>query len=109
MQIEVEIVGTSPMLQQKFDDAFGNEKSTRTVIQQHGTTREQADKSVYRNAEGKFYFPGTWINGALREAGGSHKLRGSRKSAKFVVPAAIRIVEIDIPLRNGDGDLIKNF
>jgi hypothetical protein len=97
------------MLQCNFSDDFGVEKSTRTVIQDRGTPREQAEKVVYRNGNG-FYFPGTWIIGALREAGSSHKMRGSRKSVKFLVPAAIGIVEIDIPIRNGDGSsLIKDF
>ncbi len=109
MQVEVMIVGTSSMLQHKFDEAFEVGKSTRTVIQERGTPREQAEKLVYRNGNG-FYFPGTWIAGSVKEAGSNHKLRGSRKSAKFIVPAAIRIIEIDIPLRNGDGNsLIRDF
>src|SRR6266853_4491311 len=102
MQVKVQIIGTSPMLQQRFDEAFEVSKTTRTVIQAYGTPREQAEKSVYRNSKG-FYFPGTWISGSLREAGSNHKLRGSRKSAKFIVPAAIRVIEIDITLKNGDG------
>ena|ERR1700719_1030502 len=109
MQVEVAIVGTSSMLQNNFSDDFGVEKSTRTIIQDRGTPREQAEKVVYRNGSG-FYFPSTWVIGALREAGSNHKMRGSRKSAKFLVPAAVRIIEIDVPIRNGDGSsLIKDF
>ena len=109
MQVEVAIVGTSPMLQHKFDESFEVGKSTRAIIQEHGTPREQAEKLVYRNGNG-FYFPGTWVAGSIKEAGSNHKLRGSRKSAKFIVPAAIRVVEVDIPLRNGDGtSLIKDY
>ncbi len=108
MQVEVTIVGTSPMLQHKFAEEFEVSRNTRTVIQEYGTPREQAEKLVYRNGNG-FYFPGTWIAGSIKEAGSNHKLRGSRKSAKFIVPAAIRIVEVDIPIMNGDGKLIDNF
>ncbi len=108
MQVAVVIVGTSPMLQHKFDESFETGKSTRTVIQEHGTPREQAEKVVYRNDK-TFYFPSTWVTGSLREAGSNHKLRGSRKSAKFIVPAAVRVLEIDIPLRNGDGQLVKDY
>src|SRR5882672_2392732 len=109
MQVEVEIIGTSPMLQNRFSEEFGIEKGTRTIIQQRGTPREQADKIVYRDTENKFYFPGTWIVGSLRESASNHKLRGSRKSAKFIVPAAIRTLEVDIVVLNGDGSPIKNF
>lgn len=108
MQVEVEIVGTSALLQQRFGEDFEVSKATRTIIQEYGTPREQAEKLVYKNGNG-FYFPGTWITGTLREAGSNHKLRGSRKSAKYIVPAAIRIVEIDVMLKNGDGSLIKDF
>lgn len=46
----------------------------------------------------------------LREAGGNHKMRGSRKSAKFIVPAAVRVTEDAILIRNGDGaTLAKDF
>jgi hypothetical protein len=39
----------------------------------------------------------------LREAGSNHKLKGSRKSTKFVVPAAVLVTEEAIPVLNGDG------
>lgn len=105
---EVTIVGTSPMLQHRFDEGTEQSGKTRTVIQDHGTPREQAEKVVYRDVKG-FYFPGSWIAGTIREVAGNHKLKGSRKSAKYVTPAAVRVVEIAIPLRNGDGSLIKDF
>jgi hypothetical protein len=109
VQVEVMIVGTSSMLQHKFDEAFEINKGTRMIIQQHGSPREQAEKVVYRNGD-SFYFPGTWIVGAIGEAGSNHKLTGSRKSARFTVPAAVMIVEVDVPLRNGDGSsLIRDY
>jgi hypothetical protein len=79
--IEVTIVGTSPLLQNRFNASPPT--STRTIVQDHGTPREQAEKSVYRDGD-HFYFPGSWISGAIREAGGNHKLVGSRKSAKYL-------------------------
>lgn len=109
MQVEIEIVGTSPLLQHRFSEEFEVQKSTRTVAQEQGTPREEASKVVYKDSTGRFYFPGTWISSSLREAGSNHKLRGSRKSIKYVIPAAIRIVEVEVFLRNGDGNLIKDF
>ena len=50
------------------------------------------------------------IGRLLREAGSNHKLKGSRKSAKFVVPAAVLVLDDAIILRNGDGQTpIKDF
>ncbi len=100
--VEVTIVGTTPLLQHRFAEDAEQEKSTRTILQDRGTPREQAEKVCYRNGK-TFYFPGTWIAGALCSAGSNHKLRGSRKSARFIVPAAVRIIDLEIPIRNGGG------
>lgn len=100
--VQIQIAGTSPLLVHRFSEKDEQSKSTRTVIQDHGTPREQAEEVVYKNGDG-FYFPGTWIAGTWTEAGGNHKLRGSRKSAKYIVPAAIRVVDISIAILNGDG------
>lgn len=107
--IDVTIVGTSPLLQHRFSEEAEQQKATRNVLQDRGTPREQAEKVVYKN-DRHFYFPGTWIAGAITEAGGAHKMRGSRKSAKYVVPAAVRVLDLEVPLRNGDSHtLIKDF
>ena len=75
-----------------------------------GTPREQAEKASYRDKENRFYFPGAAFSRLLREAGSNHKLRGSRKSAKYVVPAAVRVGEDAVLIRNGDGALLaKDF
>lgn len=39
----------------------------------------------------------------LRDAGSAHKQRGSRKSCKYIVPAAVRVVEDQIPLYEVNG------
>lgn len=94
----------------RFQEHNEQEKSSRSVLVNRGTPREQADKATYRTKEGAFYFPGTAISRLLREAGGNHKMRGSRKSAKFVVPAAVRVAEDAVLIRNGDNEaLAKDF
>lgn len=110
--VEVTIQGTSPLLQHRFgedaEDASG--KASRQVTIVRGTPREEAQKVVYQDKEGQFYFPGTWIFGSLCSAGSNHKMKGSRKSARFVVPAAVRVGEVEILVRNGDGEsLAKDF
>lgn len=107
--VEVSITGTSPLLQHRFSEDAEQQKASRAVLQDHGTPREQAAKVCYRT-DGGFYFPGTWIFGTICSAAGNHKMRGSRKSARYVVPAAIRVLELEIPIRNGDGkSLAKDF
>lgn len=106
--INVEIRGTSPLLQHRFSEDAEQQKATRSVVQDRGTPREQATAVCYKNDRG-YYFPSSWIAGSIKEAGGNHKLRGSRKSAKYVVPAAIGVIESDIVINDADGKAVKNF
>lgn len=66
--------------------------------------RDEAESFAYKYPDGSgFYIPGAAFSRLLRESGGNHKLRGSRKSAKYVVPAAVLVTEESIRLLNGDG------
>lgn len=107
--IEVQIKGTTPLLQHRFTEDAEANPSTRKVLVNRGTPREEAEKVCYRN-DGGFYFPGAAIARMIREAGSNHKLRGSRKSAKYVVPACLLVMHDGIDLLNGDGkSRIKDF
>lgn len=108
--VQVQIKGISPLLQHRFSENAEAGKSTRAVHVKEETPREQAEKVVYRTDEGRFYFPGAAISRMLREAGGAHKQRGSRKSLKYIVPAAVIVPEEAIPIRNGNGkSFAKDF
>lgn len=110
--VNVTVQGTSPLLQHRFGESAEGEsaKASRQITVVRGTPREEADKVVYRDKDGGFFIPGTWFFGTLIAAGGNHKMKGSRKSARFVVPAAVRVGEIEIPIRNGDGkSIVKDF
>jgi hypothetical protein len=102
--VQVEIKGTTPLLQHRFTEEAQQSSSTRKVLIAHGTPREEAEKSVYRDKDGRHYIPGAAFARLLREAGSNHKLRGSRKSAKFVIPAAVLVMDDAVILRNGDGN-----
>ena len=99
------IEGTTPLLQHRFDEGaeVNGQKPARTQLVVNHTPREAAEKVVYRDKDGAYFVPGTWLFGCLCGAGANHKLRGSRRSARFVVPAAVRVGEVAIPLLNGDG------
>lgn len=103
--ITVSIKGTTALLQHRFGEAAEGDGNSvaRNAIVQRGTPREEAEKVVYRNGKREFYFPGAAIARLLREAGGGHKLKGTRKSAKYVVPAAVLVLADEIVIRNGDG------
>jgi len=107
--IDIEIKGVTPLLQHRFGEDSEQSQSTRKVLISNGTPREQAEKGVYRAKDRSFFFPSTWITGVLREAGSGHKLRGSRRSAKFIVPSCVIVTEEAITLLNGDGAKAKDF
>lgn len=99
---KVEIQGVTAFLQHRFGESAEEPGAARKVLVQRGTPREEAEKVTYRNAKGEFYFPGAAIGRLLREAGGGHKLKGTRKSAKYVVPAAVLVLGDEVRILNGD-------
>lgn len=111
MLVNVEIQGISALLQHRFgEQAEGDlEKSSRTVAVKRGTPREEAEKVAYRAKDGTFYFPGQAIARLLREAGTNHKQRGSRRSLKYIIPAAVLVPEDTITIGDGNGGLAKDF
>jgi hypothetical protein len=105
----VVIEGISALLQHRFSDAEATEENTRRVHVKKQDPRQAAEKAAYRNEAGELYIPGTAVARMLREAGASHKQRGSRKSLKYVVPAAVLVVEEQIVLRDAEGKSLKKF
>lgn len=103
------IEGVSALLQHRFSDAEETETTTRRVHVKKQDPREAAEKAAYRNDNGELYIPGTAIARMLREAGAAHKQRGSRKSLKYVVPAAVLVVEEQIILRDAEGNPLTKF
>ena len=85
------LAGLSPLLMHRWAETSEQEETSRAVHVQRRDPREEAEKVAYRRPDGTLYLPGSAIARMLREAGGSHKQRGSRKSMKFVVPAAVLV------------------
>lgn len=92
--VRTEIRGLSPLLQHRFGEQAEQEDATRAQLLLKGTPREQAEAVCYRDNDQNCYFPGQAIARLLREAGGAHKQRSTRKSVKYIVPAAV-IVPMD--------------
>jgi hypothetical protein len=55
--------------------------------------RDIAEKGVYRFPTRQLAVPGAAFARMVREAGGAHKVKGSRKSLKFMVPAAMVVLD----------------
>jgi hypothetical protein len=109
--VQVEIKGVTSLIQNRFNEDAEEPGATRGMLVNRGTPREEAEKKVHKDKDGKFYIPGMAILAMLREVAGNHKMKGSRKSAKYVVPAAVRLGagEQVAYLTNGDGKMPTDF
>lgn len=101
--------GTTPLLMHRFAEENSLEQSTRTVHIGRKDPRETAEKAAYRMSNGNLYLPGAAIARLLREAASAHKQRGSRKSLKYIMPAAVLVLEDQIPLRDSQGAPLRSF
>lgn len=86
----------------RFHENEESPKSTRKMLVNRGTPREEAAKLLYVDNNGKFFFPGSCVERMLRAVASNHKMRGSRKSAKYILPSCVRVVEDTITMLNGD-------
>lgn len=106
-----EIQGLSALLMHRWAEAseVNSDGGTRKIHISEVDPRVQAEQVAYRHPEGWLYMPGASIARMLCEAGGAHKQRGSRKSLKYVVPAACLVLEDAIPLLEEDGQRLTDF
>lgn len=103
--IQVWIEGTNPLIQNRFTEnaEVSVSKGTRKVAMRYELPRVQAEQKVYRDEKTQHLtMPGAAISRLLRESGGAHKQKGSRKSVKYIVPAAVRVGEEWIELFDKD-------
>jgi hypothetical protein len=92
--------GTMPLLHHAFSVAAeaslpgGSGKGTRSTSTAglKRTPREIAEELAYRDATGALCLPSAAFQRLLREAGGGHKERGTRKTLKYKVPASVLVL-----------------
>lgn len=101
--ISVEIRGTTALLIHRFGEEAEQAKSTRRVIVDCNDPRTEATKCAYIAKDGTFYFSAFSIPSAMGSAGSNHKMKGSRKTLRFVVPSAVRMVSDTVTILNGEG------
>jgi hypothetical protein len=94
--IETWIEGTMALLQHRMADGALDRGKTRTnVADAANDPRNEAEAGVYRlkGPGSQCAIPGAGLARLLREAGGAHKIKGSRKSVKYLVPAAVVVLD----------------
>ncbi len=101
--LTIEIRGITPLLIHRFNEQTEQPGASRKVMIGQRDPREEATKAAYIAPDGTFYFSAFAIPNAMAAAGANHKMRGSRKSLRFVVPSAVRITEDTITILNGKG------
>jgi len=91
--VECWIEGVTPLLQHRAtEEALMGATRTNTVGERIDP-REQCEKTIYRLPNKQIAVPGAAFARMAREAGGAHKAKGSRKSLKFIVPAALIVLD----------------
>jgi hypothetical protein len=106
--IQVEIKGITPLLVHRFGEEAEAGKQSRPAMVADANPRETARKVAYIAEDGTFYFSAFSIPNAMGSAGSNHKMKGTRKTARFVVPSAIRMTSDTITILNCD-DPAKDF
>lgn len=101
--VEVRITGTTPLLIHRFSEDAEAGKATRRVVVDTRDPREEATKHAYIAPDGTYYFSAFSIPNCMASAGSNHKMKGSRKTLRFVVPSAIRMLNDTITILDDNG------
>lgn len=97
--INMFIEGTSPVLMHRATEEALTGETRRNTVEERENPRITAGKAVYRMpGSEQLALPGSAFARLVREAGSSHKARGSRKSLKYVIPAAVLVLDDLCPL-----------
>lgn len=107
-KVNVEIRGVTPLLIHRFTETTELAKKHRRADPKERDPRKEAENAAYIAPDGTFYFSAFSIVGCMKNEGVNHKMRGSRKSLRFIVPSAIRMESDIITIQNGKGPA-ENF
>jgi len=100
--VKVRIEGVTPLLIHRFTEYSEAAKGTRGQLIQEEDPRKVAEKAAYIDEKtGNYYFSAFSIPNAMGNAGSNHKMKGTRKSLRFVVPSAVRMNTDTITILNG--------
>jgi hypothetical protein len=83
---------TSLLMHRATEEALLGETRGNT-IKEREDPRVVAERGVYRLPDKQIAIPGGAFARMVREAGGNHKAKGTRKSLKYIVPAAVIVLD----------------
>src|SRR3990167_9234509 len=92
-QIEIWFEGAAPMLQNRATAEALSGKTRSNSPGSEENPRDVAERAVYRLPNKQLAIPGAAVARMIREAGGAYKAKGSRKSLKYLVPAAVLVLD----------------
>jgi len=92
--VEFCVEGVMPLLLHRMEDSDLTKGGIRSnTPADPDDPRNVAEKAAYRLPSGQVALPGTAFLRLMREAGANHKLKGMRKAAKSLVPAAVIVLD----------------
>jgi hypothetical protein len=91
--IEFWMEGVTPILLHRATEEALSGETRKITVQEREDPRTIAGKAVYRLDGDQLALPGAAFSRMMREAGGSHKAKGSRKSLKYLIPAAVLVLD----------------
>lgn len=109
VRVAVTVRGITALLIHRFAEQSEQNAGARRVTVSVSDPRIEAEKSAYKRPDGTYYISAFAIIGCMRGAGGGHKMKGSRKSLRFVVPSAIMVDTDAITILDLDGKPSKGF
>jgi len=103
MDIKVTIEGVTPLLMRRFTEEDQQSASSGTrgsLVGDRGLPREQAEKALYRDEEGRIGIPGPNVYRAIVDAGKFHKIGRSKVTTQksSLIPACVRLPELFLPI-----------
>lgn len=104
-RIQVQVVGLTPLLCNRFTDENAEAATSgKSLVMKapKGTTREQAEKKLYLDSDGKPVIPGPNIFRCIIDAGvfvkvGKKQLTTTKSS---LIPAFVALEELEVPIRS---------
>lgn len=112
--IEIEIKGTTPLLQHRMneDDLFSllGAKTQKKKDKEELTPREIAERAAYKSTSGVYFIPMEYIAGAFAHVASDYKQKNSiRKSLKSVAKGIFRPAQDSAELLGLDDIPITSF
>lgn len=107
-KINVEIKGTTDLLMNNYNIQAELDRKKGKRITQTYEPKEEAEKSCYRDEDGKYLvIPSRMVYASMLNASSFHKI--NRRSAKSILAGSIRVEQEDIPLLDKDNKPLKDY